>query len=674
MKDQSEQLEEELIGNWDTSKPLPDQIYFIKVFKRNIWRLILGIVLTLLAAWQLPKFAKNSYRSSVFAIFDHVDVSGSGMGTSPQVGYNTVARLFKARFQSQEFLNEIVRKMGGKDVFLEVSDFDKALLNLKGKLKISPSKADADDEKIQLASMLGKMLDPYPEPESGVLALNAYTDSPKMSQDLANQGMELFIRKELEEQINSLDIKLNFLQKNTVKVAPVVRRVVPRPKINKAARVASLKTEDRVRELEDRLRALNIQYDNNRIEKDQALTDIQRELVRLQTNLQPNHPQVLEKRKEIELIRNQYDGNDGKLSSEIDLVRRQLSAQRSSQTLLTEELPPEVEEPVQEAYQGNFNVAVNDRIKDIELEKKNLQRQVEDPSLRTRIRIIFPATYEPLPYTNQRRNFRYATLLLGLGLTFFLICFGEFRNKKARDAWRIERSTGKTLIAQISQKSATEFANISPRLADQLRTHLSKINKVDEPARTLLSYRRLELAMIKNCKGRCIFLVNAGPFDETSQVVKNFLNIYATDHQDDFLLIDCNLQDPVYKHISRGGPDLVDFLEGRAPFEDVVLERKKLDGFAFDVLPPMNKFSGKKTRSFREETIQKVLEKIPSNYKQIFIRSMPEMHFIENMALLNASSDAFIFIDANRTHYFDLHRTLNHLESEKIRGLVAIGT
>ncbi|EFX59955.1 hypothetical protein DAPPUDRAFT_126083, partial [Daphnia pulex] len=41
MKDQSEQLEEELIGKWDTSKPLPDQVYFLKVFKRNLGRLTL---------------------------------------------------------------------------------------------------------------------------------------------------------------------------------------------------------------------------------------------------------------------------------------------------------------------------------------------------------------------------------------------------------------------------------------------------------------------------------------------------------------------------------------------------------------------------------------------------------------------------------------------------------
>ncbi len=673
MKDLGEQLEQELIGRWDSSKPLPDRIYFLKVFKRS-WRfLALGFGITVVLAWLLPQTMDNTYKSSVYAIFDHVDVSGSGLGTSPQVGYNTVARLFKARFESPDFLYEIVNRLGGKNVFVKEGPVSSWISSsFLGKLKqAAPKPSTIDEDKILISRILSKQIDAFPEPESGMLVLNTYSDSPKLAQELANESMELFIRRELEEQIKGLDIKLNFLQKNVVRAPDASRRVATTPRIGNAQRVENLKNEDKARELEDRLRTLNSQLDTVRLEREQSMTGIKRELVRLQTTLQPNHPSVVEKRKEIDLMRSQSQANEENLLSEIDRARRQLWSQRSNTS------SPDVGEAVMrspETYQGAFFVAVADRIKDIELERKNLQRQAEEPSLRTRIRILFPASFEPVPFKNQRRNFGFVILLGGLGLCLFGVLYREFANKKARDAWRIERSTGKALVAQISHQSANEFANISPRLADQLRTHLSKITRVDEAARTLLSYRRLELAMLNSCRGRAILLVNAGPFDETAQVVKNYLNIYATDHQDDFLLIDCNLQDPVYKRMSKDGPDLVDFLEGRAKFEDVVVNRQDLDGFAFDVLPPMVKFSGEKTRSFREDTIQKVLEKVPKKYKQIFIRSMPESHFIENMALLHASSDAYIFIDANRTTYFDLHRTLTHLQSDKIRGLVALGT
>lgn len=667
MKDLGEQLEQELIGRWDTSKPLPDRIYFAKVFKRN-WRFIAALsVVTLILSWLIPQGIENTYRSSVYAIFDHVDVSGSGIGTSPQVGYNTVARLFKARFESVDFLYEIVTKLGGKNTFVQESPLTEWInQQLKGKKK---PEAEPED-KNAIARLISKQLDAFPEPESGVLSLNTYSSSPKLAQDMANEAMELFIRKELEEQIKSLDIKLNFLLKNVSRAPDASRRPSLNPKVGAARRVENLKNEDKARELEDRLRSLNSQLDSVKVERDQALTGIKRDLVRLQNTLQPNHPDVVEKRKEIELLRSQYTNTEEGLNAEVNRVRRELWSQRSSVPQQEGEAP---QRPT-ETYQGAFFVAVADRIKDIELERKNLLRQAEEPSLRTRIRIIFPATFEPTPHKNQRRNFGFAVLLAGAFITFLGVFYREFSNKKARDAWRIERSTGKGLVAQISQQSATEFANISPRLADQLRTHLSKITKVDEAARTLLSYRRLELAMLSSCQGRSVLLINAGPFDETAQVVKNFLNIYATDHQDDFLLIDCNLQDPVYKRVSKEGPDLVDFLEGRASFDDVVVSRADLDGFAFDVLPPMNKFSGEKTRSFRGDTIQHVLDKVPKRYKQVFIRSMPESHFIENMALMHAASDAYIFIDANRTTYFDLQRTLTHLQSNKIRGLVALGT
>jgi uncharacterized protein involved in exopolysaccharide biosynthesis len=672
MKDFSEKLEEEILGQWGRQKPLPDRIYFFKVLRRNLSLMSLGAVITGLLAAILPLLVDNTYKSSVYAIFDHVDVSGSGLGTSPQVRYNTVARLFQARFESQDFLIEIADKLGGRDVFMRESPID--LLThklLKGRASFLEAEPEDKDEKVILAKFLSKQLDAFPEPESGVLTLTAYTHTPKLSQSLANQAMELFIRKELDEQIRSLDIKLGFLQKNITKPVEVRASRQSIPKESRSSRVNKLQAEDKQTEMEDRLRALNNQLDNARVDREQAMANVKREMVRLQMTLQPNHPQVVEKRKELDVIAAQYSGNESKLLGSLEGIRAKLRDLRLSSTLLAD--PSNLDIQDSQGYQGSFFVAVSDRIKDIELERKNLIRQKDDISMRTRLRIIYPAAYEPVPYKNSRRNLSLAVAAAGFAVIFLLIILRELRNPRARDVWRIERTTGQEIVAQISLKSANEFSDITPNLADKLRSHLSKINKVDGAARTLLSYRRLELAMERGCQGRVVMLINAGPFDETAQVIKNFLNIYATDHQNDYLLIDCNLQDPVYRKVGDG-PDLVDFWEGRATFEKVMLPREELDGFAFDVIPPMPKLSGEKTRSFREDRIEIALDKIPSHYKKVFIRGMPESHFIENMALLKVSSDGFVFVDANHTNYFDLQRTLTHLRSEKLRGLVALGT
>ncbi|WP_141733796.1 hypothetical protein [Oligoflexus tunisiensis] len=672
MKDFSEKLEEEILGQWGRQKPLPDRIYFFKVFRRNVGMMSVGVLITGVLALLLPLIVDNTYKSSVYAIFDHVDVSGSGLGTSPQVRYNTVARLFRARFESQDFLTEIANKLGGRDVFMRESPLIPILEKItKGRLSFQDEEPEERDEKVILARMLGKQLDAFPEPESGVLTLTAYTHSPKLSQDLANEAMELFIRKELDEQIRSLDIKLNFLQKNITREPEARSSKKSSTRESRASRVTKLQAEDQQTELEDRLRTLNNQLDNVRMEKEQSMANVKRELVRLQTTLQPNHPEVVEKRKELDVIASQYANSEYKIRSSLEGIRGQLRSLRSSSVLGPDVTNLDIRDS--QDYQGSFFVAVSDRIKDIELERKNLIRQKDDPSLRTRLRIIYPAAYEPAPYKNSRRNMALAVVAAGIGVIFLLVILRELRNPRARDVWRVERSTGQEIVAQISLKSANEFSDITPNLADKLRSHLSKINKVDDAARTLLSYRRLELAMEKSCQGRVVLLINAGPFDETGLVIKNFLNIYATDHQDDYLLIDCNLQDPVYRKV-QGGLDLVDFWEGRATFEKVMIPREELDGFAFDVIPPMHKLSGEKTRSFREERIELALDKIPGHYKKVFIRAMPESHFIENMALLKVSSDGFVFVDANHTNYFDLQRTLTHLRSEKLRGLVAVGT
>jgi|GEM_PF-3339468 len=673
MKDFSEKLEEEILGQWGHQKPLPDRIYFFKVLRRNLGLLSLGTLVTGALALIIPLLVDNTYKSSVYAIFDHVDVSGSGIGTSPQVRYNTVARLFRARFESQDFLTEIANKMGGRDIFMRESPLLQFLPKAtKNKLSLIDAAEEETDEKVMMTRILAKQLDAIPEPESGVLTLTAYTHSPKFSQSLANQSMELFIRKELDEQIRSLDIKLNFLQKNITR-PPEQKNLRSRGEVreSRATRVDKLQAEDKGRELEDRLRTLNSQIDSVKSDRDQAMTEIKREMVRLQTTLQPNHPQVVEKRKEIDLIASQSANNESKIVANLEVVRSQLRTLRSSQPMGSDVTNLDIRDS--QDYQGSFFIAVSDRIKDIELERKNLTRQRDDPLLRTRLRIIYPAAYEPNPYKNNRRNMALAVAAAGAGVLFLLVILRELRNPRARDVWRIERSTGQSIVAQISLKSANEFVDITPKLADQLRSHLSKISKVDDAARTLLSYRRLELAMERGCEGRIVMLINAGPFDETAQVIKNFLNIYATDHQDDYLLIDCNLQDPVYRKIGDG-PDLVDYWEGRVAFEKVMLPREELEGFAFDVIPPMPKLSGEKTRSFREDRIELALDKIPSHYKKIFIRAMPESHFIENMALLKVSTDGFIFVDASKTNYFDLQRTLTHLRSEKLRGLVALGT
>ncbi len=668
MKDFSEHIEKELVGNWSDPKPMPDRVYFIKVFKRNLSIIIAGLSVTLLCSVVAPWLVDDTYRSSVYAVFDHLDSSAPDpSGSNAQVRYNTLARLFKARFESQDFAKQIMGNLREAAISASAGPLTQwSWFNSAGNGGAGSSEGRA-------RSLL-KQFEASPETDSGVLALKAFASSAEEAQKLANVGMETFIGRELDEQIKNLEIKLALLKKN-VSAEPVIKaQALQDDQKNPAKQAEKYQNEDKERELDERLRAVNSQIDQVRRERDLAFTNIKRDLVRLQTSFQANHPLVVEKRKELELITTQYRSSEEMTTRQANEIREQLRTVRYRQSRNRDVTSIEMNSAPD--YQGTFFANLSDRIKSIELEKQNLIQQKEDSLKRTRLQILYPASIEPTPFKNAGRVARYGFLIGGFLLTGLAVLLKEWQNPLARDAWLIERVTGKKIISQISHRNTHEYTNITPALADRMRSHLGRIDRIDEAARTLLSYRRLELSIMQQCKGEIVLLINAGSQDLSAQVIKNFLNIYATDHQDDYLMIDCNLQEPVFKQ----GPselkvlNLADYIEGTAKFEDVCINREQMEDFSFDVIPPMAVLSGLQTRIFRPEKIGPAIENIPFKYRKIFIRGMPAAHFIENRALLSVASDVFIFVDAKRTHYFDLQRTLIHLESEKIRGLVAIGT
>jgi capsular polysaccharide biosynthesis protein len=663
MKDFSEELEGELIGHWGGTKALPDREYFSKVLRRNLSLLIMGGVLTGMAVGLVPRYVDDSYRSSVYAVFDPSDTGSNVNPMIQQARAGTAARLFKARFESQEFLADVAAALGGEAVLAPENPFS---------LLIRKSSSEAM-KKVDLARLLGRQLETIPEAEAGILGLTATSNSPELAQKMANEAMDLFIKRDLDEQIKNNDIQLGFLKKNVGQGQRANVKLDDSIAHSTQKRAERMLNDGKEKEFDERLRNLNQQLDSLKRERDQTLTAVKRDLVKLQTKLQANHPQVVEKRKEIDLITNQYKNSESKLEADIGGIRSSLWAVRNSQSRNLE--PSDIDLTAVSSYRGDFYTQIADKLKELEMERKNLMQQKENPSLRTRIRILSPANYEPVPFKMISKSVSYVVFIIGCLATFAIVVLTELRNPLARDAWRIERITGKKIVAQISHRNTHELTNISPAMADQLRGHLSRIHQVDEASRTLMSYRRLELAIMQECKGDVVLLINAGAFDNSGQIIKNFLNIYATDHQDDYLLVDCNLQEPVHEFKSREGkPSMVEFWQGSANFEDVCINREQMPDFAFDVLPPMAKLSGEKTRVFRAENIVPAIDRIPYKYRKIFIRGMPSVNFIENRALLAAATDVFIIVDAQRSHYFDLHRTLVHMESEKIRGLVAVGT
>ncbi len=668
----------------DLAGPVPDKVYFFKLLKRHYRFWIIGSLLVLLVAITVSMFVRNVYTSNIHAIFDQTDSAGTGVSISSQVAYTTVARLYRARFKSQEFLYEVVENMGGKDVLLPPNKMDflqDVVSNLKlwvkkNVLRRSIDTSAQDNPNSQVARTLIKMLDVYPEPESGILTLTAYTHSPEISSELATTAMELFIRRELEDQIKNLELKLEFFKGDTG--APP-QEGEDKTKPEKAAsatdespsQLSLLRISEKEAEISEKIRLANDELIRTRSERTSTINSLNTEIARLLTSLQPNHPLLISKRKDLESKIAVLNAAADNAQKELEQWKQALWAVRASK------MGPKggagAASLANTGYQGAFYVALNDHIKDLDLEIKNLQRQMSDPNLRTRLRVLFPASFDESPFANKKRDLFIAICGLGMFFVFGFSLVKEARCPLARDDWRIQRASGQPIITQISKVHLEGSSQISADMTDKLRERLFRMMPADTTARNFLSYRRWELAIEKHCKGSVILIIASGTADEIGEVIFNFFNIFTTDTGKRCLVVDLDHKDPVVRSKLPTERLFVDVLLKQVPPQAAVCKGKDL-GLGFDYIPPPLEMVGEKTRIFRKHIIKEFLTEIGKDYDVIFVRGLPEYHFIENTCLMDAADDCILCVDASRTQFAELKRTVMHMDSEKLRGLVVIGS
>jgi hypothetical protein len=317
-------------------------------------------------------------------------------------------------------------------------------------------------------------------------------------------------------------------------------------------------------------------------------------------------------------------------------------------------------------------VSLTNRIKDMELDSALVEKQVTNPEMRSRLRVTKPATFDTTPKQANKKKVAILVIVLTVGAGFITAFIRELRSPVARDAWRVVRATQKPILAQISRKNIRLFPRISPVLADEMRASLGAGDLGSQSRKqALLSYRKLELSVQRSKKGRVILFANSGPQDALGDFFYSFFNLYCTDNLGKNVVVDCNPFDPLMPGLSdRLG--LADFLKAAPDAQKIVV--LKHHDTAFDLVPPTAHMSGEKTRVFQKQLLDKFFEKLLERYDNVFVRGLPESHFIENCALVEAATDCYVCIDSNNTTNDDLERTLVNLSSEKIRGLVMLGT
>lgn len=678
INDKQDQNEKE---DWDLIGPLPDKFYFKKLIKRHFAFVASSFIIVIVAAVAIGLNVKNTYESKIHAIFDQTDISGSGIGVSSQTKYQVVGRLFQARFESQDFLHQlgleigVDRELKGGEysptvLFNKVKSKVKDLIN--GKKKLSGETDEEYFKRLQIIDIVKKRIAVDPERYTGILNLTAEGESPEKAAVLATRAMDKFIEEELRFQVAVVDRKLALLQQGVeVVTAEPYQDEQEEEGTPKASPIKKLEIVEQETRLENELKRLTEDLNRNRLEQNNLVRTHNSEMERLLGNLQPSHPSVLAKNRAHNVKMTALKSSEETISRDLEIIRKKLWRTRVVKVQAEGTTIPAGEGL---SYQGAFFIAVSDRIKDLSLEKQNLMKQIKDSEQRTRLKVLFPATLSRVPAKSKRRIAAIATTAIGLIFIFGFVLYKEISHPLARDDWRIERSTNRPILTQISAASLSKYTEISPKNADVLRESLKNYKKNDIGSRTLLSYRRLELSFDTHCEGKLVLFSSAGPSDSLGRSIYSFMNIYATDTNRNCLVWDFNVSDPVYSNIDREKHcDLVDVIEGKEDWTKAVVKKNE-ETLAFDLLPPSDKFKGEKTRIFTYENVLPIMDKIKEKYDFVLLRSFPEYQFIENVVLNKMASDSLVVVDAKSTSYQDLERTITHINSEKLRGLVLMGT
>lgn len=647
---------------------LPDRGYFTKVIKRQWWfgSLIFGIVV--FVSIPVAFTTKNVYTSKVITTFD----DKSKINLSPQERrsdsiFGNIEASFQMYFSNPEFIYEVaeaaqVDKMKGEGILSSIFN-----------LLRSKDSSDAA-KKAATIEWLKKKLTLSVQPGTNIFGLTTSLETPEDAQNLAAQAMEMFIQKELQTALQKIDVKLDFLKQSLLSGRAAAEGAKGAELSGEDAKEKSLTLRQKEAELLDKIKALESDMSDINKQRVQRRVFLETEFDRLQSKLQPNHPDLIAKKQELDSLKDSLR-HDEKMVLELKDLRHQLWQIRTQMLYLGlgQDATGTTGVSLEEKLETDRIMSLTQRIEELELEKGNIERQIREPELRGILRVTTPATFDPKPAVNKKQRVLFGSVALGFALALFLILWRELRTPLARDDWRVFLKTGKPVLAQISKTSLQAFDRITPDIAGKMREQLGSAKGKDQIAtKTLLAYRRLELVLRQDGFNRSLLFLNSGPRDQTSSYFYSFANVAATDIEGGILVVDLNRIDPLIKGVISRDHDICDVLQGKTSWKEVVV--KKVDMRAFDLIPPPKDLVGERGQSFKVQTLKNLFSECANNYKLVLVRGMPESYFIENAVLADAVEDVILFVDGLNTTYHEMNRSLIHLGSDKIKGLVLIGT
>jgi hypothetical protein len=664
---------------------LPTASYFIAVARRQAaFAAALAAVIACLAAIGVL-MQKNTYESWVTAVYDPRDSSELIPRYPNYPRFYQVQNSFKARMQTSDFLAQVATTLGW------ATDHDPSLGDQVRQLAarfiparwlpamLTPRDASAVAERqSRLASALRPRLETMTDERTMLLILKASDSTPYGAQQLAEKAMDLFIQSELQLEADQASMMYETFESYLLDEGTRGDQSKTEPKAEGVDPVAAdrrARLKEREGDLIDEMQSLRLEISGQSNQRSARRAQLEAELASLMTRLKASHPDVIAKRAELEMFGRGDDGAArqstlARLRGELAKVRDEL--RRAGIPVSADAANLAMQDP---SLRGQFLPGLTDRIGELGLERLNVGRQVTSPKLRTRLKVILPASIEATPSVNNRRKMALGFLTLGSMAIFSLILIREARQPVARDEWRIGGRTGLKMLAAVPRHLLKAHEEITPTGVVTLKQQLGKRGgEHGHAADVLLTYRRVNHALRQHASGNNLLVLNVGSKARSARFLHNLVNVHASDYGESCLVIDCNHKNP----LPTGMPpealksiDLVSFLGRKGVWNDVRLPRSEKN--SYDLVPAPGEPPAEASAAYHSDAIDKLFAAVNKSYKMIFTRALPDTYFTENAALLQAATDCLLCIDATSTTFADIEQALALLDRSKVRGYVLLG-
>ena len=643
----------------------PDWHYAVKVVKRQ-WLFAATLSVTaLIVSVAFLATVKNVYRSTTTAILDTSELRMDAF--TGKIWEESEQRNFNIKLTSPDFLHRVAREA---QIHQSTPSFSlKNLFHKEEDATTPDSNEDPEKAKTALVSQLLTAIIPSNVTGDGTLTLTVDWDSPGEAQRIASQTMDLWIASELEDDLQQNRRRLEFL--TSFKTTEDTSRAQDHAKLDHS-KLTSEQFNDLTQKLETaqrEARALEDQIAYSTNEHRVQRVNLEVQLARMRSRFTSDHPQLQTLEEELRAF-SLKPTTDPALTTKLNQKRSEILALRIKLHQV---------EPIRDDL--NLDTSGTEQlIANLRTNIDRLEAQLVHPELRTRFRVIRTATFENRPIKKRRSSFAILSIGLSLLLGIVFAIYRELSNTFARDAWRVSFHSGVPVWGQLSSQTMLNFGNIIAVDTDHLRAELGKDGSSEGATRALLGYRQIEVAMRRRCRGTNILLAECSTRGNLRGFFLSLFNIFSTDFAGRVLVIDCNhlsmlrTGEPTANPSNIGFPALIEaFTENPHGTWSSLIEPANAER-PYDFIDTPIAPKGLLTRVYRETALKPLFEKLQATYDFIFVRGLPETHFLENSALASSCSDTLMIVDSQTTKMPELTRSARQLGSEAVRAIILVGT